>query len=301
MRVLVDTDPGLGKKSADIDDALALFLMLNNPEIFEIEGITTVFGNTPVRKGFRLLQKYLEIVNRLSIPNKLGAVSKEVRGKPNEASEFLIDKVKENPNELTLLTLGPLTNIATAYQHYPSFFNDLKKIVFMGGTINPTDAFSERFEFIENFFKTEFNFYQDAEAAKLLIESKTETLRIGMGLDICCKAIFKKKHLVKIESSNKPIPKFIIEDLKYWLNLWQYNKSEGFYPFDCFVPLFLMHPEMFKYIDISLEVDVDEIPGRLIKINDNPEEQVSIRYCMDFLKEKYKEKVIDIIVENLIK
>ena len=41
-RVLIDTDPGLGKKGADVDDGLALFLMLNNPETFEIEGITTV-------------------------------------------------------------------------------------------------------------------------------------------------------------------------------------------------------------------------------------------------------------------
>ena len=59
MRVLVDTDPGLGLKYADVDDALALFLMLNNDE-FEIEGITTVFGNTPVNKGFPLIKRYLK-------------------------------------------------------------------------------------------------------------------------------------------------------------------------------------------------------------------------------------------------
>ncbi|MGV9200230.1 MAG: nucleoside hydrolase, partial [Promethearchaeia archaeon] len=57
MRVLVDTDPGLGLRFADVDDGLALFLMLNN-DIFEIEGITVVFGNTPVEKGYLLVKKY---------------------------------------------------------------------------------------------------------------------------------------------------------------------------------------------------------------------------------------------------
>ncbi|MBD3229477.1 MAG: hypothetical protein GF329_14930 [Candidatus Lokiarchaeota archaeon] len=300
MRILIDTDPGLGKKSADIDDALALFLILNNPEIFEVEGITTVFGNTPVKTGYKLLQEYLELVEKEDIPHRLGAKSKKELGQVNEASQLLIEKVKNNPDELILLTLGPLTNIATAYLHYPSFFDDLKKIVFMGGTINPTEAFSERFQIIEDFFKTEFNFYQDAEATKILIEKPTMTPRIGMGLDICCKTIFKQHHLKRIEQSEKPIPNFILDDLKYWLNLWQYNKSKGFYPFDCFVPIYLMHPEMFNFINISLKVDTEEIPGRLIKINDNPAQKDSIRYCMDFKKEEYAEKFVQILIDNLI-
>jgi len=300
MRILIDTDPGLGKKYADIDDGLALFLILNNPEIFEVEGITTIFGNTPVTTGYKLLKRYLELVDKMDIPHKMGAKSRKELGELNEASQLLINKVRNNPNELTLLTLGPLTNVATAYQHYPSFFDDLKKIVFMGGTINPMDAFSERFQFIENSFKTEFNFYQDAEATKIFIENPTLTARIGMGLDICCKAVFKQTHFNRIEQSENPIANFILDDLKHWLNLWQYNKSEGFYPFDCFVPLYLMNPEMFSFIDISLEVDTEEIPGRLIKINDDPADKDSIRYCIDFKKEEYAEKLIEILIENLI-
>ncbi|MHA1491771.1 MAG: nucleoside hydrolase [Promethearchaeota archaeon] len=128
FRDLIDTDPGLGTRSADIDDGLALFLMFNNPEFFKIEGITTIFGNTPVNKGFNLLKKYLNIVNRENIPHKLGACSKDDFGTLNDASRFLIEIVKENPNELTLLPLGPLTNIATALKHYPEFFDNLKKI-----------------------------------------------------------------------------------------------------------------------------------------------------------------------------
>lgn len=79
MKVLIDTDPGLGKNFADVDDGLALFLMLNNPESFEIEGITTVFGNTQVKQGYRLLKKYLNLVGKENIPHFLGASSKNIK------------------------------------------------------------------------------------------------------------------------------------------------------------------------------------------------------------------------------
>lgn len=128
MKVLIDTDPGLGKNFADVDDGLALFLMLNNPKFFEIEGITTVFGNTQVKQGYKLLKKYLNLVGKTNIPHFLGASSKDDFGHMNEASQFLIEKVKEKPNELTLLTLGPLTNIGTALKNYPDFLNNLKSL-----------------------------------------------------------------------------------------------------------------------------------------------------------------------------
>jgi len=96
MRVLLDTDPGLGRKLADVDDGLTLFLMLNNSR-FEIEGITTVFGNTPVRVGYPLMKKYLKMAGRTDIPNKMGAAGKHDLGKLNDASKLLIEKVKEHP------------------------------------------------------------------------------------------------------------------------------------------------------------------------------------------------------------
>ncbi|MBD3197175.1 MAG: hypothetical protein GF317_19125 [Candidatus Lokiarchaeota archaeon] len=301
MRVLIDCDPGLGKRGADIDDGLALFVMLNNPNTFEIEGITTVFGNTPVRRGYKLLKKYLNLLNKQNIPHFMGAQSKSELGKSTKASEFIVEKVYNNPNDLILIILGPLTNISTAYKNYPALFDNLKKIVFMGGNLKPTNAFSERFKIFDDFFKTEFNLYQDADAAKIFIENRTETPRIGFGLDICCKAIFKKIHLKKIKESRNPVAKFILEDLKYWLNLWQYNKSKGFYPFDTFVPIYLMNPSLFELKSFSLEVDNTKILGRLIKKMDTNQNGNSLKYCIDFKKEEYKETFIEILIENLIK
>ncbi len=301
-RVLIDTDPGLGKKGADVDDGLALFFMLNNPEMFEIEGITTVFGNTRVKTGYSLLEKYLEIANRTEIPHIMGARKKREMGKLNEASSFIIEMVKEYPNELILLTLGPLTNISTALKHYPELFDDLKKIVFMGGLIEPMDIFSSNSLDTGGLFETtEFNFFMDPLATQLFIETDTLTPRIGMGLDICCKAVFQEKHLLKIKSVNKPIPQFILDDVSDWLDIWKLRNMDGFFPFDTMVPIYLLKPELFTTKDVFLNVDTTETLGKLTIIDNIKKDSAPITYCMEFKESTGAEEFMDILVSGLIK
>ena len=301
-RILIDTDPGLGKKGADIDDGLALFFMLNNPEKFEIEGITTVFGNTRVKIGYSLLKKYLEIVGRTEIPYKMGARSKSELGKLSEASSFIIEKVKENPDELILLTLGPLTNISTAIKHYSELFDNLKKIIFMGGILEPRDFFDSSTLDTGGLFKTtEFNFFMDPLATQTFIETDTSTPRIGMGLDICCKAVFQEEHLSIIKKVNKQIPQFIVEDLSYWLELWKLRNMNGFYPFDTMVPIYLLHPDLFVSKDVFLKVDTNETLGKLTVLDNIKENSAPITYCMDFKKSTGSQDFMDILISNLIK
>lgn len=302
FKVLIDTDPGLGKKFADVDDGLALFIALNNPKIFEIEGITTVFGNTPVKKGFRLLKKYLELLNRIDIPHFMGASSKNDLGKLDNASNFIIKKVKENPKEIILLTLGPLTNIATALEFYPDLLNNLKCMIFMGGTVKPNNAFNPKFIDSSGVGEiTEFNFFSDAIATKRVIEAKTFTQRIGMGLDICCQVVFNEEHLKKISSVDKPIPRFIKEHIRFWLNLWEYNNSGGFFPFDTLVPIYILKPELFDKTKFFLEVDTESVPGKLSTLDEECENSAPIYYCMKFKEPNGKEKFMDVLVSNLIK
>lgn len=304
MRVLLDTDPGLGRTFADVDDGLTLFLMLNNPK-FEIEGITTVFGNTPVKIGYPLMKKYLKLAGRTDIPHKMGAASKKDLGRLNAASKLLIEKVKENPKELTLLTLGPLTNIATALRHYPTFFDDLKKVVMMGGTLTPFAGFLMNRIFFDKMntktFVSEFNFYQDAMATKEVIEFPTMTPRVEMGLDICCRTVFKKTQLKRIESVDKPIPQFIAKHLKFWLNLWRIFLKGGFYPFDTFVPIYLIKPELFNVANLFLEVDIEKIPAKLSILKGRREKSAPITYCTNFIDSKAKEEFMEILVSNLIR
>lgn len=300
--VIIDCDPGLGKRAVDVDDGLALFLMLNNPDIFDIVGITTIYGNTPVETGYKLIKKYLDLANKTEIPHFLGARSKYALGTLTDASKFLIDKIQEYENELVLLTLGPLTNIATVFQLFPHLLEKVKKIIFMGGTVEPCSAFSPPFIFDDGLSEmVESNFQNDPMAAKFLIETKTKVPRIGMGLDICCQAVFKEEHLKRIHSIQSPLTNFIVEHTRSWLNVWQFNKSNGFYPFDTFPPIYLMKPELFTTVNFFLIVDTDETPGKIKILEEKRENSAPITYCMNFKTENGNEEFMEILVSSLTK
>ncbi|MBD3254585.1 MAG: hypothetical protein GF383_05805 [Candidatus Lokiarchaeota archaeon] len=301
-RVLIDTDPGLGKRSADVDDGLALFFMFNHPDAFEIKGITTVFGNTKVKTGFRLLKKYLDLVGREDTPHYLGASSSEDLGTTTLASEFLINRVKEHPKDLTLIALGPLTNVATAYQLYPEILDDIKELVVMGGVLNPINPFSEREDEIgRQFFENaEFNFMSDPKATQIIIEAETSTPRKIFGLDICCKAVFKKAHLQKIESIDRPIPQYITKNVVHWLKIWEFSDKKGFFPFDTFVPIYLLHPNLFEFASYQLRVDLETYPGKIEIIDENPQNENSVDYSVDFAINNGEEQFLKILITGLI-
>lgn len=301
MRVLVDCDPGMGKKKslADVDDGLALLFMLNQPDLFEIEGITVTYGNTRVKTGYKLLMEYLHLTSRTKVPHYLGASSREDLGKLTEASEFLISEVKDNPKELTLLTLGPLTNIATAIMKYPGFLDDLREVIFMGGLIHPTSALS--IGPVETIQYSEFNFLNDPKATKLFIEAETRTPRIGMGLDVCCQIVFNRTHYNVIKERKTVISQYLVENILNWFNLWEKTKAKGFYPFDTLVPIYLVSNGLFQTSDFHLIVDTNKNPGKLDMVDRNNTKTSKITYCMNFSSEESKKDCMDILLRGLTK
>ena len=141
QRVIVDTDIG-----DDIDDAFALALVLASPE-FEVVGITTGWGDTALR--VRLVQRLLRETGRADIPVAQGPATASStpftqarwaqRGAPVDraapAVDFLLDSIRRHPGEITLLALGPLTNLGAVIARDPATFRGLKRIVLMGGSV----------------------------------------------------------------------------------------------------------------------------------------------------------------------
>ena len=140
--VIVDMDIG-----DDIDDAFALGLLLASPEI-EIVGITTAWGDTALR--VRLLERLLRETGHSGIPVAQGIATVNPtpftqaryaqRGAapatpPVAAVDFLLQQVKARPGQITLLALGPLTNVGTAIARDPGTFRQLKQVVMMGGSV----------------------------------------------------------------------------------------------------------------------------------------------------------------------
>jgi purine nucleosidase len=138
--VLLDTDIG-----DDIDDAFALALALNSPEL-KLLGITTAFGDTGLRA--QLANRYLEAAGRSDIPVHVGvrttannvftqrAYAARGRSSPNDDGvAFLLDQIRAHPGEITLIAIGPLNNIEAAIKRDPKTFRKLRRAVVMAGSI----------------------------------------------------------------------------------------------------------------------------------------------------------------------
>ena len=141
-KIIIDTDIG-----DDIDDAFAVALALRSPEL-KILGITTTFGDT--EKRAKLLDRLLGEVGRSDIPVAAGGPTppktdftqaKYVEGghfakaSHPDAVAFLLDEIRKNPGEITLVAIGPLVNVGAAIDKDPETFRKLKRVVLMGGSI----------------------------------------------------------------------------------------------------------------------------------------------------------------------
>ena len=159
--VILDTDIG-----DDIDDAFALALVLRSPEL-KLIGVTTTFGDTELRA--KLVDRYLAAVNRFDIPVTIGVATPRnniftqaayaqqqqaqcllslwlatpetsnvcsIGGSTHAyAVEFLLDQIRANPGQITLIAIGPLFNIEAAIERDPATFRKLKRVVMMGGSV----------------------------------------------------------------------------------------------------------------------------------------------------------------------
>ncbi len=194
-KIIIDTDPGQ-------DDAVAILLALASPEL-EVLALTAVAGNVPLPLTQRNARQIVELSGHQTpvyagcdAPLKRKLVTAEyVHGKtgldgiplpdptlplqPEHAVDYLIDTLRAHaPGTITLCPLGPLTNIATAFQRAPDIIPRVAEIVLMGGGCfeggNVTPA-------------AEFNIYVDPEAADIVFKSGVPL--VVMPLDVTHKAL----------------------------------------------------------------------------------------------------------------
>ena len=209
-RIIIDTDPG-------VDDALAIFLALSSPEL-QVEAITPVAGNVPLELTLPNALRLLEIAGRTDIPvaagasqplarrlitaayahgeNGLGGVQfPEPKTKPaKETAPRLIRQiVRKSPGEISIVAIGPLTNLALAFQDDPQLPRMLHSIVLMGGSLSRGNVTPS----------AEFNIYVDPEAAQVVFRSGTPITMVG--LDVTRKAVLGEEHIHTLEAANHPM------------------------------------------------------------------------------------------------
>jgi inosine-uridine nucleoside N-ribohydrolase len=229
-RVIIDTDPG-------VDDAFALLLAMRSPEL-KIEALTPVAGNVPLELTLPNALRMVEIAGRTDIPvaagakgplvrrlvtatyahgeNGLGgAVFPEPTTKPvSEAAAQLIGQiVRKYPGEVTLITIGPLTNIAAALAADSDLAGKVRGLVMMGGSLsggNITPA-------------AEFNIYVDPEAARMVFQSGIPITMVG--LDVTRKTALTDDHVRQLSAGKSPVSQAAA---KIASKAIEHNRSQGF-------------------------------------------------------------------------
>jgi inosine-uridine nucleoside N-ribohydrolase len=257
--VVVDTDSGLFG-----DDGAALVMLLRSPEQVTVPGVTVVSGNVWAPQGAEYMLHILDLLKRPEIPvytgaevplnNSVAMASEEERRwgkleyigafaqnpdaiipaagarltgrKPHHdaAVQFLISEIERRPGEVTILAIGPMTNIALALRLKPTLETKIRQIVFMGGNIKAPGNASPW---------AEFNFWFDPEAARMVLRSRIPK-KVMFALDVCNTAPIHKAEFDQIASVHTPIGELFREDLG--------NRYPGF----------LKHPDGIAYMWDSL-------------------------------------------------
>ena len=263
-KVIIDADPAIGVPKRDIDDGLAILLLLASPEV-ELSGITISSGNVPAEQGYQVANELLELVNA-DIPVFQGAASSAELGVSNSAVEYLIETVRQNPGEISLLTVGPLTNVATAMMLDDTFAENLGELVIMGGTL----------KFILFSFFGEFNFHMDGKAASHVLSSNMPKTVISM--DCITHSVFQQQHLEELMQNSSKVSQYLVEVIEPWLkaNRRIWFRKKGFFPWDPVAAAYMIQPELFaeNYVKLRIQ-ETGRRSGRIIEIEsveqDNPQ------------------------------
>lgn len=293
QRILIDTDPG-------IDDAMAILFVLRAPEL-EIVALTTVFGNHYVEVTTRNALRLLELAGRDDIPVARGAAAPLVRpyagpvpavhgqdglgdagvaGEPehapmhSRAAQFIVETVLANPGEITLVPIGPLTNLALAVKLEPRIVNAVKRIVLMGGTAFAPGNVSP---------VAEANIYNDPEAAAIVLGAGWDVTMVG--LDVTMQIVMDNDYLQSIFASQTPYANLLARIVPHYQRFHaDYYQNQGaLHTHDPSAIAYLLRPDLFKTARWRVRVETQGwatgqvIPDRLGKWYDGRE----ITICVD--------------------
>jgi inosine-uridine nucleoside N-ribohydrolase len=271
-RVIFDTDFVIPPQ----DDGLALILALHSPEI-EILGVTTVAGNDSRERATSDALRVLEIANREEIPVFNGAdmplvherskYATTVHGKwwsddpppappggfakkraeTTSAVDFIVRTVMDNPGDITILAIGPLTNIAKAIRQEPGLALKVKQLVIMGGAVAslPDGAGNVT-------PNAEFNFWVDPEAAKVVLRSGIPT--ILSPLNVSRKAVFTKEWYEKLVRADTPLTRLIEMRME---RRYERDSDLRMLMYDQLAVATLVDPTLFVMKELYVDVDIN--------------------------------------------
>ncbi|GGO64822.1 nucleoside hydrolase [Microbacterium nanhaiense] len=282
MRVILDTDMGMGVPGTEIDDGFALALIAADDE-FELDMVTTVNGNIDVESGTYLSRELLQRLGREEVPVFRGAsapLAEPERGRvapgairerfghhrpnPGYAAAEIARCVVESPGEITIIAIGPLTNIAAAINLDERVASSVKEIVIMGG------AFQQHTNLLH--MPGEFNFWVDAVAARAVMRSGAP-LRL-VGLDATLKVRLTREHAAAMSASGRSFGAFAGESTTAWIDAMAAKMpgdpahADSCAMHDPLAVAAVSHPELLEWAPACVDVIASDEAGRGIAVAD---------------------------------
>ena len=259
-RVIIDTDPG-------IDDAMAILLALNSPEL-KVEALTVVPGNVEAWQGLENALKLASLAGRCDLPvaggaqhplnqklitaqfwhGKNGLAGVELPPSKCKADsrfgpDLIIEMVHRYPHEVTLIPVGPLTNIALAVSKDPSFVPLVKDIVIMGGSISGGNVNGA----------AEANIYGDPEAASIVFNAGWIVTMIGS--DVGERTLMTRKHLAQLQALHGPESDFIFKLADFYLTRSEKSGYSGAAMYDPLAVATVIDPTLVTLKEMHVDVE----------------------------------------------
>lgn len=258
LPLIIDTDPG-------IDDAASIFWVLASGR-FDVKALTVTHGNVGLESCTQNALRLLEAAGRPDIPVYRGAPAPLLR--PRISSEFahgddgmgdsgmpaptltpaegraaarIVEIVKASPEPVTILALGPITNIALAILLEPNIKRGIKQVIFMGGAVRVAGNMTP---------VASFNVVADPEAAQIVYRSGIPVVQVG--LDICNRFNFYPADFDRIAKQNTPMAHFIWQMVQFRLRkigaeaMESVARTDSIALNDVAATAYLMNPDWFR-------------------------------------------------------
>lgn len=264
-KIIIDCDPG-------IDDSLAILLALNSPEL-EVLGLTICSGNVPASLGAKNALKALQMCQRLDIPVYVGeevplerelVTAQDTHGEDGVGEnfyedvdakinyggvDFIIDTLKNN-KDVSIIALGPLTNIAKAIMKDKKAFDNLDEFISMGGAFRIHGNCSP---------VAEFNYWVDPHGADYVYKNLSKKIHM-VGLDVTRKIVLTPNIIEFINRLDKDMAKYITEITRFYIDFhWEQEGIIGCVINDPLAVAYFIDRSLLKGFDSYVEVVHDGV------------------------------------------
>lgn len=299
-RILIDTDPG-------VDDSMAILFAFSSPEVI-IEGLSTVFGNSGTKTTTDNALRLVELAGQPQVPVARGAEKPLLRpfigegwrvhgrnglgevdfppphGEPDSrrGAQFIVDMIMANPGQITLVALGPLTNVALAVSLEPRIADHVQEVVLMGGAANASGNASA---------VAEANIRNDPEAASIVFNAPWPVTMVG--LDVTRKTVITPEYVDTLRSAGNRFTDFIGQILPHYIGFYkQYVGIDGLHVHDSSALAYVIDPTLFKTKALPVDVEIHSPTNFGLTAADwrhRSDRQPNVNVCIDVDSDRFLE------------